>query len=629
MISIESLYVKGRGIKVNKYSAIAFINLCGILLAVGILMTANPLVAEQAAAPDGAGQPQRDSSRSAEVCEPSTDASPYIPIDSWVYPAVLRLYSMGYVDHVYLGMRPWTRGSLSHMLEEISTQIEDANEYDVSTVREAKSIFKDLSNFLHYNDQMQCLTDQGNLNLESSYSVFRGMSGTPLRDSYHLGATLINDYGRRYSTGLNNYSGASGYASAGPFLLYARGEFRGAPSLSGYSPALATQLATIDGTTDYFNPNCWLNGISCTPMVYNVQTTIFARNIPASGDGRVLEAYVSAQVLNHVISFGKQDEWLGPGMGGAMAYSNNAENVYALHINRIEPLHVPLLSRLTGPFRYEFLIGDLKGHIYPIDPWVHVEKISFRPTQNLEFGFERTVIWGGKGHEPINLKSFLRSFFSTYSPTGTVGAFPVKDSAQDPGARFAAFDFSYRLPFVRNWLTLYADSEVHDDVSPIDAPRRASWRPGIYLSHVPGVPKLDLRVEGVSTDPPVSTSQSGRFMYYEVIQRQGYTNNGQLFGDWLGREDKGGQAWLTWHLSGNEWIQASMRHQKTAKDFIPGGTTLNDVSFQVVKRFRKDWELNGTFTHEMWKAPIYLPGAQTVTNTTVQLTWFPQRKTTF
>jgi hypothetical protein len=594
----------------------------------GLLMM--PPVLIQAQQPGAVGKPveiQSDVVGPSAVCDVSKMGSPYFPVDSWIYPAVLRLYSLGLIDDVYLGMRPWTRVSVSRMLETAGARIQDAKAESAND--EAEEIYEALTRELRDDTEGPCGPHRGMYRIESSYSVFRGMSGTPLRDSYHLGATLINDYGRRYSTGLNNYSGASGYASAGPFLLYARGEFRGAPSLSGYSPALATQLATIDGTTDYFNPNCWLNGISCTPMVYNVQTTIFARNIPASGDGRVLEAYVSAQVLNHVISFGKQDEWLGPGMGGAMAYSNNAENVYALHINRIEPLHVPLLSRLTGPFRYEFLIGDLKGHIYPIDPWVHVEKISFRPTQNLEFGFERTVIWGGKGHEPINLKSFLRSFFSTYSPTGTVGAFPVKDSAQDPGARFAAFDFSYRLPFVRNWLTLYADSEVHDDVSPIDAPRRASWRPGIYLSHVPGVPKLDLRVEGVSTDPPVSTSQSGRFMYYEVIQRQGYTNNGQLFGDWLGREDKGGQAWLTWHLSGNEWIQASMRHQKTAKDFIPGGTTLNDVSFQVVKRFRKDWELNGTFTHEMWKAPIYLPGAQTVTNTTVQLTWFPQRKTTF
>ena len=354
-----------------------------------------------------------------------------------------------------------------------------------------------------------------------------------------------------------------------------------------------------------------------------------------------MEAYVSAQVLNHVISFGKQDDWQSPAEGGSMSYSNNAENIYSFRINRVEPLDIPLLSRITGPFRYEFLVGPLKGHTYPIDPWVHVEKVSFRPTDNLEFGFERTVIWGGKDHEPINIKSFLRSFFSFSAPNGT-----VKNSPRDPGARFGAFDFSYRLPFVRNWLTLYSDSEVHDDVSPIDAPRRASWRPGIYLSHVPFIPKLDVRVEAASTDPPVSTSHGGQFMYYEAIQRQGYTNNGQLFGDWIGREDKGGQGWITYHLSGNEWIQVGVRNQKAAKDFIevppvaaagttpavPAveyGTTLNDINFQVVKRISKDIEINGNFAYEHWKAPIYASGQQTVTTTTIQITWFPGRKVSF
>jgi hypothetical protein len=274
--------------------------------------------------------------------------------------------------------------------------------------------------------------------------------------------------------------------------------------------------------------------------------------------------------------------------------------------------------------------------VLPGTPWVHVEKISLRPTQNLEFGFERTVIWGGKGHVAINLHTFLRSFFSlSASQPGT------KDSSADPGARFATFDFSYRLPFVRNWLTLYCDSEVHDDLSPADAPRRASWRPGIYLSHVPGVPKLDVRVEAVSTDPPVSSSLNGKFMYYEAIQRQGYTNQGQLFGDWIGREDKGGQGWITYHLGGSEWIQVALRNQKADKDFIPGsttpitpggttyipgGTTLNDLDFQVVKRIGKDFEINGKFGLEHWKAPIYMPGQQTVTNTTIQLTWFPEHK---
>lgn len=163
-------------------------------------------------------------------------------------------------------------------------------------------------------------------------------------------------------------------------------------------------------------------------------------------------------------------------------------------------------------------------------------------------------------------------------------------------------------------------------------------RPGIYLSHVPGVPKLDIRAEAVSTDPPVSTSYGGHFMYYETVQKQGYTNKGVLFGDWIGREDKGGQGWITYHFSGNEWFQVGVRNQKAAKDFIPGaispsfipgGTTLNDINFQVVKRLGKDFEVNGNFSYERWKAPVYLPGQQTVTNTTIQLTWFPERKVSF
>jgi hypothetical protein len=550
----------------------------------------------------------------APVCQPSKLDSPFIPVDSWVYPAVLRLYSLGFIDTVYAGMRPWTRSSTDHMLEEAGARIEDADEGPATD--EAQDIYEALIEELHNDVQGPCGVHQGGSRIESIYSVARAITGTPLNDSYHLGSTIINDYGRPYANGFDNYSGASGYASAGRFLLYVRGEFQGAPSASGYSTALSQELATLDGDVNYLNTKI--------PIPLDRQATIPAGPIATTTDGRILEAYVSAHLFNHEVSFGKQDDWLGPGLGSGMAYSNNAENIYSFRINRTEPLHIPLLSKATGPFRYDFLIGPLKGHTYPIDPWVHVEKLSFRPTKNLELGFQRSVIWGGKDHEPVNIHTFLRSFFSLSAPSGT-----TKNSSADPGARFGAFDFSYRLPFVRNWLTLYSDSEVHDDVSPIDAPRRASWRPGLYLSHVPGVPKLDMRVEGASTDPPVATSHGGHFMYYEDIERQGYTNAGQLFGDWIGREGKGGQGWITYHLSGNELIQVSVRNQKAAKDFIPGGTTLNDINFQVVKRLGKDLEVKGNFAYERWKAPVYLPGLQTVTTTNIQLTWFPNRKISF
>ena len=220
----------------------------------------------------------------------------------------------------------------------------------------------------------------------------------------------------------------------------------------------------------------------------------------------------------------------------------------------------------------------------------------------------------------------------------------MKFGRNDPGARFGAFDFSYRLPFLRKWLTLYTDGEVHDDVSPIDAPRRAAWRPGLYLSHVPGVPKLDIRAEAVYTDPPVSTSEGGHFMYWESIQKQGYTNNGQIFGDWIGREAKGGQGWITWHLSGNEWIQVGMRNQKAAKDFIPGSTTETRPGTPYLMRAAlrsttstsrpsnasaRTSRSTATLLSNTGRLPSTSRGSKPSPPRRSQLTWYPVRKVSF
>lgn len=603
-----------------------------LMILTGILFLAvSPLFAAPSSGQQSTGQGANDPDALAQDCDLSVSGSPYISVDSWIYPAVLRLYSLGFLDHIYLGLRPWTRASLSHMLEDTDAKIENAAEGPVTD--EARRLYDALDHELRLSSGGSCPAHRGDVRIESTYSVMRAISGTPLRDSFHLGSTIVNDYGRPYENGFNNYSGASGYATAGRFTLYARGEFQVAPSAADYSAALAQTLSSIDETT-FLNP--------VTGLPYG-QTTIPMGPIATATQGRFLEAYVSAQFLNHVFSFGKQDEWMGPAQGASMAYSNNAENIYALHINRTEPLYIPLLSRLTGPFRYEFLVGALRGHtmmpnpaylanpspnvpnvINPGDPWVHAEKFSFKPTRDIEFGFERTVIWGGQGHEPITIHTFLRSFFST-NPT-----YPAeKYGPQDPGARFGTFDFVYRLPFRDHWLTIYSDMEAHDTPSPIAKPLHGTFRPGLYLSHFPGIPKLDLRVEAADTDSSYPLSIGGRYQYWEVMEKQGYTNQGQLFGDWIGREVKGGQGWITYHLSGNEWIQVGLRNQKASKDFIPGGTTLNDMNFQAVKRIGKDFEINGSFTYEKWKAPVYLPDSQTVTSTTVQLTWFLERKIGF
>jgi ABC-type cobalt transport system substrate-binding protein len=525
--------------------------------------------------------------------------STYIPMDSWIYPALDRLHGLGYLDTAFLGLRPWTRLSVLHMLDLSENAVESA---DDSGAEEAQSIFlaveKELSPDLYFRGE--------HAELDTTYSRFLGITDTPLNDSYHLGQTIINDYGRPFQAGINNISGLSGRAEAGRFTLFVRAEYEHSPSALGYSPLLGAYLSdTVDD-------------IAYTSVPH--QDTLPVGPIGSLNNFRVVEATVSYHLLNHEVSFGKQDHWWGPGKGGAFAWSTNANDIYAFQINRVEPLYIPWFDKIFGPIRYDFLVGSLQGHTQPNHPYVHAEKISIHPTKNLELGFERTVIWGGKGHEPVTLHTFLRSFFSTSAPDSA-----VKASNRDPGARFSAFDFNYRLPYLRNWVTLYTDSFAHDDVNPIDAPRRAAIRPGIYLSHVPGVPKLDLRAEAAYTDSPTSRSNLGQFYYYEGIQQQGTTNKGFLFTDPIGREDKGGQAWITYHLSPSDHIEVNYRRVKAAKDFIAGGTTQNEYGVDVVKTFGNDVEFHLAAQYEGWKAPIYRPGSNTDTAVWGGFTWYPHK----
>ena len=527
--------------------------------------------------------------------------STYIPVDSWVYPAMTRLYSLGYVDTMFLGMRPWTRRSVLHMI------MESENDIQQDDNPEAESILNDILEELRAEVPIGDAPRGAVFGLYSAYDRVMGIGGPVLRDSYHLGQTINNDYGRPYATGFNNIAGFSTVNEWGRFSLTVRGEYQHAPSTTGYPLDVATQLSNND-EIDYSG--------------YNVpQSTIPAGSLPAQNPFRLVEANLSFHVLGHEISGGKSDAWLGPAQGSAMAWSNNAENIYSFRINRVEPLQVPLLSRVLGPLRYDFFYGSLKGHTSPNRPYTHSEMFSFRPTTNFEFGFQRTIIFGGRGHAPVTLHTFLKGFFDFNDTTAG-----VKTSREDPGARFSDFNFSYRLPFVRNYATFYVDSITHDDVTPISAPRRAAFRTGLYLSQIPGAHRFDLRAEGVLTDPRVTRSLFGQFNYYEIIQRQGYTNKGFIMGDWIGREAKGGQAWLTYHISGQEWVQLEYLNKKNAKDFV-GGTTQNQFKVEVVKRLAPQLELDAWAQYERWKAPIYKLGAQQDTIVVGQLTWYPKLHT--
>src|SRR5271163_758079 len=137
-------------------------------------------------------------------CQMAELGSPYIPLDSWMYNSLTRLYSLGYLDLAFLGLRPWTRSSVIHMLEDTNARMEDAP--DDATTEEARELYDKLWHELNVDAEGPCFQHRGQVRVESAYDVARGISGTPLHDSWHIGETITNDYGRPYQGGFDSYS---------------------------------------------------------------------------------------------------------------------------------------------------------------------------------------------------------------------------------------------------------------------------------------------------------------------------------------------------------------------------------------------------------------------------------------
>ena len=524
--------------------------------------------------------------RTREATRPEDMGSSYAPLDGWVYPAFDRLAALGYVQTGIAGMRPWTRMECARLVQEAGRLIEEQGVEGGEAVRLYRALEQEFT--------PEVARWEGGRNLgaevESIYTRFMGISGTPLTDGYHFGQTITNDYGRPYAAGMNTVTGVSARAEAGPLAFYFRGEYQHAPALA---PVPANVQAAIAA---------------------NDQIPLLPAAIPSTTNRfRLLDSYLSFGFSGFQISAGRQSLWWGPGRGGPLLLSNNAEPVDMVRISRAFPTRLPSIFSWLGPMRSEFFFGKLEGHNFPPRPFIHGQKISFKPTPNLELGFSRTVIFAGLP-QPLTWGTFIDSFLST-----TSGG---PDPRTKPGDRRGGFDFTYRLPGLRKWVILYNDSLADDDPSPLAAPRRAAMSPGIYMPQIPKLPKLDLRVEAVYTDVPVPQSLHGDFIYWEFIYRDSHTNDGKLLGSWIGREGKGVQAWSTYWLSPRSTIQVSYRNAHVAKDFLEGGS-YEDFGARAELQVRPNLSLTSALQYERWSFPLLSTSTNSNVTASVQLIFWP------
>lgn len=306
-------------------------------------------------------------------------------------------------------------------------------------------------------------------------------------------------------------------------------------------------------------------------------------------------------------------------------------------INRVSPFKLPSVLGRLGPIRMEVFLGQLAGHQFVFDnvsglttgqfgqslvrqPLLHGEKLSFKPTPNFEFSVNETTVVGG-GPTPFNLHNLLVSYKDLLIvPTGSSAAGNA-DDITDPRS---GIDFAYKVPGLRNWLTFYGDAFTEDEISPLGYPRKSAFEGGIYLPRIPGLPKLDLRLEGGTTAPVDFNGGCAGCFYVNTRYPGGsYVNGGNLIGSWLGRGGQGEQAWSTYWLSPRNKIQFHFRHQKVDGDYLPQGGTLNDGGVILDFQLRPDVTVSGSVQYEKWNYPLLAPGVQSNVATSLQLTFWP------
>ena len=194
----------------------------------------------------------------------------------------------------------------------------------------------------------------------------------------------------------------------------------------------------------------------------------------------------------------------------------------------------------------------------------------------------------------------------------------------DPGDRRGGFDFTYRFPKLRNWLTLYGDAFTDDEISPWRNWNKAAVISGIYMPRLPKLPKLDFRAEGIYTDPPaIQPSLQHGFFYINDRFLSGYTNDGNLIGSWIGREGQGANAWTTYWFTPKDNLQFNFRHEKVSEQLIPHGGTITDAGASTSFWLHSTLSVTASVQYERWDFPVISQTRQTDLTTSIGLTFWP------
>lgn len=389
-------------------------------------------------------------------------ASSNIPLDSPAYLYLEKLSGMGLVKSDVRGLKPFSRAEVARLTREAEQLLK---EQPNAAPTLAKVLIKQLKEMIPREMLLQ-----GNDDMPQLFDA-RPIHSARLRYVY------LDGTARSYERQARDY-GNDGVFGIG----------------SGLRPPAVVDVQH--------------HGTEGTPLVENNEGTIYRQGnnaelqvategyvsryavallepqiVYASGSHKTIatlnRAYVKVGGGAAELEIGRDSTWMGLGYRGAITLSNNAKNLDMLKLSSPEPFQVSWLSWL-GKMKYMLLFSKLDDTVtngQERQPWFFAAKLTSRPTENLEIGFNVGKQVGGKG-----VNNSLSQYFN-----GILGG-----TSADNSNGMAGFELRYRIPWLRN-------TELYGEFSGEDTacfwPIVESHLAGFYIPMLTEDGKNDLRFE--------------------------------------------------------------------------------------------------------------------------------------
>ncbi|WP_416908590.1 MAG: capsule assembly Wzi family protein [Polymorphobacter sp.] len=258
---------------------------------------------------------------------------------------------------------------------------------------------------------------------------------------------------------------------------------------------------------------------------------------------------ITLRLGNVALYAGNNEQWFGPGVDGALLFSNSARPMPKIGIKMLNPdqIDFPVL-RWLGPLRLDFFGGVLNEDRDFRNTLTFGTRLSFMPSQGLEIGLNRAQMVCGQGR-PCGFSQIFRSFVgvgnSDNPDPSNQGAFD--DQA---GNQLAGFDISYTHNFRGVMAKLYFEGEAED----FDNVLLEQWGRLIGLtltgaagsngaSYTTTIEYSDTLAVSLFNDTPLEgptggqTTYPGSF-YNNSLYTSGYTYRGRPIGHWTAGDSR-------------------------------------------------------------------------------------------